>query len=219
MKTALTPSILTVDDRIITDSTHISQRLMELGISKDALIEVIQAAIGARNNVTPLHPKSAGGMTAWIEGTYRLRAVSLASGWIPHIQDNIEFIYNEKTQTKIAYQNAERAGELNFDPIAASKKGAGSARAVASGQWDLFPESLKEIHERDQSKVWYLFVYSDGIEVCAELSCPETIENGEFRGFSQRILLVQPGEWDSLDLTDDGNGELELDVSVTRKVN
>ena len=202
---------------VLVDAIQISDRLEQLGVSRDDLIQVVQAAVGARNNATPFHPKFTPGMFAYIEGTYRLRSQLAAKGWVPHVsRDNIESVFNKKTNTKIIYQNADLAGHPAIDPLPSSKKGLGSARVVAMGQGELFPELAAQLPAEMLAEVWYLFVQADGLDVRAELSCPISVHNDRFQGFRERIVLVKEGEWDTPDLADD-EPRPELEVNVSRK--
>jgi hypothetical protein len=102
-----------------------------------------------------------------------------------------------------------------------SRKGAGSARAVELGQYELFAED-KERKEKDVAELtattWMLFVHADGDDVRAELSCPIAINDEQFDGFHERILLVQKGEWDGPDpLADDDEPPADYEVNVSRK--
>lgn len=201
---------------VLVDSVEISNRLEQLGLSKEDLLQVIQAAVGARGNVTPYHPKFTPGMYAYIEGTYRLRYILASKGWVPLAQDNIEFVYNDDTKIKIIYQNADLAGHPVDDPIPTSKKGLGSARMVETAQVELFPELSIKQPDDISAEVWYLFVQAVGLDVRAELSRPISIEKDRFQGFSERILLVQEGEWDTPDLSNDEQLP-EIEVNVSRK--
>ena len=118
---------------------------------------------------------------------------------------------------KIIYQSAERAGDPIFDPLAISRKGAGAARAVEMGQGEFWPEMReREIGEWNAAN-WYLFVYADGDDVRAELSYPIAIEGDQFHGFNERILLVQKGEWQDVNIVPDDVPLPDFDVSVTQK--
>ncbi|MCI2811193.1 hypothetical protein [Eoetvoesiella caeni] len=202
---------------VLVDSVEVSDRLGQLGVSKDDLMQVIQAAVGARANATPFHPKSAPGMLAYIEGTFRLRSVLVSKGWECYVcRDNIESVFNESKNLKIVFQNADLAGHPFADPVPSSRKGPGSARVVAMGQSMLFPELSNELPPELRAKVWYLFVQAEGLDVRAELSCPISIQDDRFHGFSERIMLVQEGEWDTPDLSYDRQLP-ELEVKVSRK--
>ncbi len=202
---------------VLAEEFEVVPRLEQLGLTKHELLDVVRAAVGARRNATPFHPLSAGGLLAWIAGTAHLRRVFTARGWEICRRDNIEAIFNSETGIKIIYQNADRAGDPLFDPVASSKKGAGAARAVELGQYELFPEVREREVVEITAPTWCLFVYADGQDVRAELSCPQAINDEQFDGFHERILLIQKGEWDSPDALADDTPSIDFEVSVTRK--
>lgn len=188
-----------------------------LGTSRDELLEAVKMSVRARGDATPDDPAFTAGMLAYIFGTRGLRVMHGPQGWKRCRTDNIESIYNPKTGTKIVFQNAERAGDPFNDPVAISKKGPAAARAVATGQLELFP-AIREAEVREQTAPhWYLFVEANGGDVRAELSFPKAVEDEEFSGFNDRILLIQRGEWDGIDLKDDTKPDIDFDVDVTRK--
>lgn len=201
---------------ILKEEFEIRSRLAGFDVTRDELLTVVASAVGARRSASPMAPASAAGLMAWIRGTEALRAVFLPKGWEITRTDNIEAVYHAQTGIKIIYQSADRAGDPVADPLAISKKGLGSARAVENGQGDLFPEDIVETIRELNAASWYLFVFADGDDVRAELSFPKAIEDDQFKGFNERILLVQKGEWDVMDLGI-GEGPVELDVPVRRK--
>jgi hypothetical protein len=202
---------------VLKNELEIHSRLADFGVTREELLTVVASAVGARRSASPMAPASAGGLMAWIRGTEALRAIFLPKGWELTRTDNIEAVYHAETGVKIIYQSADRAGDPVADPLAVSKKGLGSARAVESGQGDLFPEYMVDAARELNAASWYLFVYADGDDVRAELSFPKAIEEDQFKGFNERILLVQMGEWDSMDLRSEEAAPLELDVPVRRK--
>ncbi|WP_145748640.1 hypothetical protein [Nitrospirillum amazonense] len=203
---------------VLAEEMEVVPRLEQLGLPKAALLDVVRAAVGSRRNATPFHPLSAAGQFSWIEGTTHLRRVFVPQGWEVCRRDNIESIFNESVGIKVVFQNADRAGDPLYDPIASSKKGAGSARAVELGQYELFPEhKIKETAEITAA-AWMLFVYADGDDVRAELSCPIAINDEKYDGFHERILLVKKGEWDGPNpLADDSEPPADYEVTVSRK--
>lgn len=202
---------------VLAEDYEVVSRLSQLGMRRDRLLEVVRAAVGGRRNVTGFHPLSAGGLLSWIEGTAQLRRVFLPEGWETCRRDNIESIFHPELGIKVVYQNAERAGDPLQEPVAMSKKGAGSARAIELGQYELWPELMaKEVAEATAT-TWVLFVYADGDDVRAELSCPMAINEEQFDGFHERILLVAKGGWDgAMPLVDD-EPPAEYEVSVSRR--
>lgn len=202
---------------VLAEEIEVAPRLEQLGVTKSELLEVIRAAVGARRNATPFHPLSAGGLLAYLAGTEHLRRVFLPQGWQICRRDNIESIFHPEVGVKIVYQNADRAGDPIYDPIAVSKKGAGAARAIELGQYDLFPESREQEVAELTAATWCLFVYAVGPDVRAELSCPVAINDEQFDRFHERILLVQKGDWDHPDLLVDDAPPVDFEVSVSRK--
>lgn len=202
----------------VVDRELASDRLESLGLSQDGLIDVIQGAVSARNSATPFHPKNAPGLLSWIEGSYHLRRVFVPLGWEPCDLDSVSSITHPELGLKVIYQNAEKAGDVRFEPIAKSMKGAGSARVVASGQPDFFPELIIE-QQQSPLEAWYLFVFANGLDVRAELSRPMAIKNGQFEGFHERIILLQAGEWALPSLNSETEESIELDVVISRKAN
>lgn len=147
-----------------------------------------------------------------------MRRIFLPRGWEICRRDNIETIFNPEFGIKVVFQNAERAGDPIMDPIATSRKGAGSARAVELGQFELWPE----VREREVAEVsattWVLFVYADGDDVRAELACPIAINEEQFDGFHERILLVEKGGWGAaIPVPENDEPPAEYEVPVTRK--
>lgn len=202
---------------IINEQAEVQSRLTALGTSRDELLEVIKMSVGARRGATPDDPAFTGGMLAYIYGTRGLRLYHCRRGWKRCRTDNIESVYNPATGDKIVFQNAERAGDPFNDPVAISKKGPAATRAVAFGQYEMFPE-IREAEVRElTARHWYMFVEVAGDGVRAELSFPKAIEDDEFSGFNERIFLLQKGDWEGIDLSVDLGPDLDFDVDVTRK--
>jgi hypothetical protein len=203
---------------VLAEDHQIVPRLAQLGLRRDLLLEVVEAAVGGRRNATAFHPISAGGLLSWIQGTGQLRRVFLPHGWEACRRDNIESIFNPEAGIKVVFQNAERAGDRLADPLATSRKGAGSARAVELGQYELWPEVKAQEVAEMTATTWVLFVYAYGDDVRAELSCPIAINEEQFEGFHERILLVEKGDWGgAAPLVKDDEPPAEYVVPVTRK--
>lgn len=202
---------------VLKEEVEVTTRLAALGATKVELLDVVAAAVGGRRDAIPYDPVSAGGQFAWIFGTRRLREIYVPQGWEIDRTDNVESVFNPKAGIKIIYQSAERAGDLVFDPLAISRKGAGSARAVEMGQGELWPEMRAKEISRANAASWYLFVYAVGDDVRAELSFPKAIEGDQFFGFNDRIVLVGKGEWPGIDITADSDEAPEFDISISRK--
>lgn len=204
---------------VLAHNHEVVPRLAQLGLRRDLLLDVVRAAVGGRRSATAFHPLSAGGLLSWIEGTGHMRRVFVSQGWEICRRDNIESIFHPVYGIKVVFQNAERAGDALFDPVAVSRKGAGSARAIELGQFEFWPEMREKEVAEVTAPTWVLFVFADGDDVRAELSCPIAIHDDQFDGFHERIILVEKGGWDStVPFIDEDEPPAEYDVTVSRKV-
>jgi hypothetical protein len=198
---------------IFREDWEADPRLAELfTVTRKAFWRVQFAAASARADFQPHHPSNGAGLLSYIYGTGALRDLlcTKKSGFEINRSKNIESAYHPKTKRKVIFQNVESAcGEQLPRPI--SNKGAASAEAV-NGQAELFPE----LAEKDANAlVWY---YCAGMDNTAELLRPKSIEDGQFKGYHERIWIVRPGEWADVDLSDfEGGTAADFDVEISRK--
>jgi hypothetical protein len=209
-------------DRIVAQDYEVAPRLDQLELSASELIGVVHQAVAAKANFVLNHPLNAGGQLSYIYGTGALRDALRTKGWEIDRIGNIEATYNSKTGMKIVFQNADSACEDGRDPKAISDKGPAAIKAVDIGQSSLFPEydiEDQEKRKRENASLWYLFVHINGDDVRAELSFPKRIEDGQFKGFNERIYIIKPGEWLSMmpKADDAAPPAQDFDISVTRK--
>ncbi len=209
-------------DRIIAQDFEVASRLDLMGLSPEELISVVLQAVAAKANFVLNHPLNAGGQLSYIYGTGALRDVLRPKGWVIDRTGNIEATYDPRTSIKIVFQNADSACEDDRDPKAISDKGPAAVSAVDLGQHSLFPEYDAEDrakHKKANAALWYLFVYINGDDVRAELSFPKHIEDGQFKGFNERIYIINPGEWASMapKVDDIEPPAQDFEINVTRK--
>ncbi len=201
---------------VLRDHKVVEERLSGFGTTRNEILEIVLAAVAARNESVRNDPNTAAGLLSWIYGTRRLREIFLPKGWKLDRDNGLESVVNEDSGIKIVFQNASCAADPLHAPRALSRKGPGSARAVDLGQYFLFPTD--EPVENNNATIWYLFVYIDGDDIRAEFSCPRSIENDQFKGFHERIFLLEKGELDEIQLEDDENATAsDFEVSVTRR--
>jgi hypothetical protein len=210
-------------DRIVAQDYEVASRLDQLGLSASELIGVVHQAVAAKAGFVLNHPVNAAGQLSYIYGTGALRDTLRAKGWQIDRTGNIEATYDPKTGIKIVFQNADSACDDRRDPKAISDKGPAASKAVDLGQRSLFPEYDIEDEEklkREVAPLWYLLVYINGDDVRAELSFPKMIDDGQFKGFNERIYIIKPGEWASMMVpkTDDSEAPVQdFEISITRK--
>lgn len=197
------------------------------GLSQAHLMEVVERMVAARNSCTDNDPPSAPGWKSWCDGTRRLREVARPLGWDKDEDGHISSVYDKERNIKIAVCNTDDGtGLKDGQPQNRSRKGAATDRAVSGNQLT-FDEKLEGttnvIQMTAQSSgglvYWYLCVFCEGETVRAEISCPSFCENGFFKGFQERIILMgADGDGGGVRLRrgdpDDGS---EFDIPVIRK--
>ncbi len=203
---------------VLKEAAEVEDRLSYFGVTVEELRDVVRVAVSARHEALPIHPLGAAGQLAYIHGTGALRTLFMSKGWEKRSTDNIEAVFHPDLGVKIIYQNADRAGDPIFAPLSASPKGPGSAKVVENGQGELF-EAVEEAEQVEVSAaVYYLFVEGHGGNVRAELSRPIAIEAEQFHGFHERVMIVQSGEWQGIDLTPDEKPLPDIEIEISRKV-
>jgi hypothetical protein len=209
----------------------VRNRLDELGLSLDKLIEVVEAMVGASAECTDNDPPGARGWSSWRMGTRRLREEMRSEpGWEKDEGDQISSILNASMGIRIAVSNTDDGTQVDEHgrfPQNRSRKGAATDRAVNTNQQtfiNILDESMNVVPIAPRASreivTWYLCTYSGGDVVRAELSCPVGLEDGFFTGFVERIFLIDPRDDGgpavrrSTGGDDDGS---EFDIPVTRK--
>ncbi|MGD0060845.1 MAG: hypothetical protein ABSD58_15625 [Verrucomicrobiia bacterium] len=212
---------------LLTNPIEVVNRLdATFGLTRENLLEVVEAMVAARNSCTENDPPSAPGWKAWCDGTRRLREIGTQRGWERNEEDHISSIYDPARQIKIAVCNTDDGtGTENGQPQNRCKKGAATNRAVTNNQ-ELFNSILDNAvnviqlsPDKGNVTYWYLCVYSEGDIVRAELSCPSECESGFFKTFRERINLI--GDKDNgggISVRRTGpDGDADFEINVTRK--
>jgi hypothetical protein len=220
--------------KILKEPIEVDNRLEELGLEREKLIEVVEAIVGARADCTSNDPPGSQGWSAYRMGTRRLREVLLPDeDWVKDEVDQIPCVTNAKLGVRIAVANTDDNTGIEGDhirPQNISRKGSATDRLVHSNQgsfMDILDSSLNVVHINKSKQVkspilfYYLCVYNVGEECRAELSCPSAIVNGYFTDYIERIILVGSdkgeGGFAFRKRRDGDGGAPEFDVSVTRK--
>ncbi len=195
----------------------------EFGCSREELIHVVHRVVAARADSVDDDPLSASGQFAYIFGTRNVRGLFKRKGWVTHREENVEAVRNPQTGKLIVYQSVDVAASKDRSPRAVTGKGSGSRRIIDAAQGALFPddavrEAIPDFLARFRPEIWYFCVSVDGDEVCAELSLPVSLEDGNFSGFFERIFIVSGGEWAGLRITDaPATDVIELQPKISRK--
>ena len=211
---------------ILAQPIEVTNRLAQLGVTREGLQAIIDRMVSARRGATANHPPGSAGWMAWSEGTCRSREIFLPLGWERNEESRISSIH--KGQIRIAVCNTdEGTGLVKSQPMNRSKKGAGTDYVVSLNQGvfaDILAAASKVIQlpgafEDGKVVYWYLCVYCEGDTVRAELSCPLKCKRGFFVSFRERIILIGESDDDGGvrkrgDSTDSGP---DFEIVVTRK--
>jgi hypothetical protein len=219
--------------KILKDQIEVGNRLETLNFTREELLEVADAMIGAKAECTDNDPPGARGWLSYRWGTRRLREVKLTQeDWEKDDTDQIASILNKKLSIRVAVSNTDDGTGIDDPdryPQNRSKKGGATDRAVHVNQlsfMEALDASVKVVALRAEDRpsgpviTWYLCVYSEGDVFRAELSCPVGIDGGFFTGFVERIFLIGADDDSGEPLrrrTDDGPDHSEFDIPVTRK--
>ena len=200
----------------------VEQRLRELGLDREGLIDVVRASVAFRAGCTDNDPANAGGWEAYRGAVRRSREIYRTQGWEKERRDNVELIRHPGLKLRVGYlATCAHTCDPIVQPSNRYPKGPAQQRAAsANGQMDLFPDTLEDAdgEPHDGSSTWLLCVHDDGMgRVMAELSRPIAFDGNHVSAFSERIFLVQPGEWDAIAIAADDDGDDDIEVPVRRR--
>ena len=189
--------------RIIKDEPTVDARLAELfGVTRDELVKVVREIVGARADAVENDPVGTAGQFAYIHGTRNIRGLFGRKGWHNLRKDNIELTEHPELPLMVGYKNVDLAASDAHIPQAISGKGAGAERAIDEAQGSLFSmledEESPALSAATSTGLWHFCVSVVGDDVRAELSLAAGVEGGNFKGFLERIFIVNKGDWDSL---------------------
>jgi hypothetical protein len=219
--------------KVITNPVEVGNRLEELHLTREQILDVVDAMVSAKADCTPNDPAGAPGWSAWRMGVRRLReVVGTQDGWEKDEVDQIPGVINKELGIRLTVANTDDATGLKLEdrrPQNWSRKGAATDRIMQVNQGSFMgalEESLKVVQLKPTPKeyrpivTWYICTYCEGDEFRAELSCPAGLDNGYFTDFIERIVIVGSEAGDEAPVRRRKTGEddgSEFDVPVTRK--
>lgn len=200
-------------------------RLADFGMTREQAFEVIRACVSGAGNVTENDPPGTHGWETYRFGVRRLREQLRPDGWEPDNTDGLATIINRQLKMRIAISNTDDATGIPDPtrfPQNRNKKGPTAERAAENNesllpgvQWPIALKPQPEVVSIDDLITWYLCVFINGDDVRAELSLLEKIEDGWFKSWKERIIILKPGDWKHVELPaddDDLGPSLEIDV-------
>jgi len=187
-------------------------------------IEIVKAMVAARASRGADSPKASPGYFAWDAGITRMRQIFRREGWESGDDNGIELILNRDFRRKITVMNAD-AGvcDLNRSPRNRTLKGPAAEKITdLNNQLDLFRREHPRETKANAFDLWQLCVFDDGQLVRAEMSRPIEFSSGYFIGYSERIWILRPGDWEriAIETSSDGIGESagkDFEINIRRK--
>lgn len=188
--------------------------------TREQWVEIVKAAVAARGRCTDDNAKAAPGFYAWDAATARLRQMFRREGWGKGDHHGIEIVVHHELKKMVAVMNTDAGTcDLMHSPRNRTVKGPASENIIdLNNQGELFrPTEMGPERERPY-QLWYLCVYDDGGRVRAELSRPSVFHRGYVIDYSERIFIIQDGDWEKVALASPSDGpDDELMVEVRRK--
>lgn len=212
---------------ILIEDFEVIPRLIQLGLPKDVVLDVLDKAVGERANVNSNDPVSTPGneMRRWLTRYLREDQRLKALGWTSCAHNQLEGIRNDALKIKLVPLNTDaQAGMPSKSPISVSDKGPAAEKAIKRNedrrQSRLFIEPEAEPDLLDSYDFLYYCVHASDKSLSAEISRPSGLVAGFVATYSERIVLCQPGERPGLRRPDpvlEEFAEIEL-PAIIRKV-
>lgn len=189
---------------------------------RQQLIEIIKAAVAARAQSTDDSPRSAASYYAWAAATTRLRQMFRRMGWEKSDENGIETVIEHERKKQIAVMSTDSGtADRDRSPRNRTIKGPASEKIVdLNNQYELFKLDEMAPHEDAPYSLWYLCIYDNGSKVRAELSRPVEFTAGYISKFSERIFILEDGDWEKVVLTlpeEQPAQDHDLQIDVRRK--
>lgn len=207
---------------IIHSERRIADRRLKQYFDSDRSdwINVVKAAVAARAGRTEDDAKAAAGFYAWNAGTAEMRRIFRKLGWEKGDHGGIETIINSGLGKMVAILNTDAGTtDRSRSPRNRTTKGAASEKVVdLNNQPELF--AIEEISKPlpPPCSLWYLCIFDDGQNVRAELSRPVEYSGGYVVGYSERIFLLEEGDWEKVAIEDGATDDAQdFDIVVRRK--
>lgn len=187
-----------MNEAIRFEGRDAGQRLAQLGLEEERLLDAVRQGYVAFISCTQNHPPLIRGIWAWGETVRALRDYVLPLGWTRSDENNYSVVVEPSGRIAIAVATGDDGtGRTECTPSTKASKGPSTADAVITNrQMSLFTEpesdpSPASVSEQvDERVTWILLVCRSQDEVRCELSLPLSMGvDGKIDGWSERILL------------------------------
>ncbi len=202
------------------------RRLVELGVSVEAVQSAVAAGHVARITCTENDPPFIPGTEAWRRTVVTLRDELCPRGWRKADPGNYSLVINDARQINIVVASADALTRRSHgSPRTKSLKGLYTEAATIRNrvEGDLFPETLAEDVRRVAALLeyptWILLIYITDEEYRAELSLPVDMEDDQITAWEERIFIPDSSGTSGGEVivpTADDHGP-DIDIPVRRK--
>lgn len=185
--------------------------------TRDQWVEIVKSSVAARARCTPDNAKSAPGYYAWDAATARMRQIFCREGWTRGYHNGIETIFNDEFKRMVAIMNTDwRTCDPLRSPRNRTEKGPACEGVVdLNGQFEMFRRADMGAPKERPYSFWYFCIFDDGKSVRAELSTPIEYSDRYLIDFSERIFILNPGDWEKVIVrpaADAGAQDYKIDV-------
>lgn len=188
--------------------------------TRDQWISVVKAMVAARAGCTVNNAKSSPGFYAWDGGIRRSREIFGKEGWMNGDDDGIETIVNHDFKRRVTVMNTDAGtADKSRTPRNRTPKGPATEKVVdLNDQIEMFKRKETGAFPEDDFELWYLCVFDNGRTVRAELSRPVEFKSNYFVKFSERIFILEDGDWEKVAIASpSGDADPGLKIDVRRK--
>lgn len=183
---------------VYAQPADVDNRLAEIGLNKEILLEAVHAGQMAWAVCTPNHPGLYPGLAAWAETVKTFRDLAMPEGWTRSDEGNLPFTVAPSGAVALTVATGdENTGCESKSPCTKSTKGPRTKKAIKEnkdqlrlfGDVRLLPEDLRQVNGR---MTWILLIHRDRFlnEVRCELARPVKMNpDGRVDGWAERIIL------------------------------
>jgi hypothetical protein len=203
------------------ESVDVNDRLTELGLDVDAIVDVVSQGYQAFVSCSPNHPRLIPGIWAWGETVRALREYVLPKGWSRSDENNYAVVIDPLGEMAIAVATGDAAtGMKDLVPTTKANKGPSTADAVQANHLQLLlfgdlpvPSAANDGGDKERL-TWLLLVHRAISEVRCELSLPVTMgADGKVSSWKERILLPAiPLDGDPVEIVPPQQPDIDIDV-------
>lgn len=180
---------------VYSDETSVVPLLTKMRLPRHVLLDMASKIGGERSNVAPHEPSPVIGFETWRWGTrfFREEETLKELGWATCDLNQVAGIRNKEVKIKLVCCGTDsNTGNIARSPKNLSERRANSCKLIARNarqfQFDL------GVPEEPQDDLWYYCSYFCDNFISTELSRPTSEIGGFITGYSDRIIIAQPGE-------------------------